>query len=298
MASRTRVGALGRAMGLGFLLCATGLTGCVGQGEYDNLYETNAALKNRNAELTRERDEFKNSLDLLRSRLGSGEGAMSSLEKQLAELTRQRDQALADYKNLEGRLAGLSFGPVDADTDAALKALADQYPDLIRYDSARGMLRFASDLTFDSGSDVVKSEAAAALRALAQILNSSSATAYEVVIEGHTDSQRISSGTAKRHATNRHLSVHRSIAVINELANMGVQPGRLMAAGWGEHHPTVQNSGSGNTPQNRRVEIFLAKARGNTDYLPADAADITRTGPTNADPDNRRPPTRQPDISK
>lgn len=285
-------------VGLGFLLCAAGLTGCVGQGEYDNLYETNAALKNRNAELTRERDEFKNSLDLLRSRLGSGEGAMSSLEKQLAEMTRQRDQAMADYRNLEQRLAGLSFGPVDADTDAALKALADQYPDLIRYDSARGMLRFASDLTFDSGSDVVKSEAAEALRALAQILNSSSASGYEVVIEGHTDSQRISKGTAQRHPTNRHLSVHRSISVINELANMNVNPGRLMAAGWGEYHPTVENSSSGNTPQNRRVEIFLAKARGDTNYLPAGATDITNSGPSTAQPDNNRPPTRQPDISK
>ena len=32
---------------------------------------------------------------------------------------------------------------------------------------------------------------------------------------------------------------------------------RLLVAGWGESHPAVPNSASGNTPQNRRVEIYF-----------------------------------------
>jgi hypothetical protein len=42
---------------------------------------------------------------------------------------------------------------------------------------------------------------------------------------------------------------------------MGVSPQKMMAAGWGEFRPTVTNNANGNTPQNRRVEIFLVKSR-------------------------------------
>ncbi|MFZ4575589.1 MAG: OmpA family protein [Phycisphaerales bacterium] len=283
-------------VGLGLILSALTLQGCVGQGEYDNLYETNAALKNSLAETERQRDEARSSLDQLRSRMGSGEGALSALERQNAELKRQLDQALADYRGLQDRFGNLKFGPVDAETDAALKELASRYPGLLAYDSARGMLRFASDLTFDSGSDVVKPDAARALQALAEILNNSAATGYDVVIEGHTDTQRISDNTSKRHPTNRHLSVHRSISVINEMTKMGVDASRLMAAGWGEFRPAVQNSPSGNTPQNRRVEIFFAKSAG--DSIPVGAAPAATPTTGRGTPDAGGVPTRQPDITK
>src|SRR5262249_4657089 len=103
--------------------------------------------------------------------------------------------------------------------------------------------------------------AQAALDALSKILTSGAASAYQVVIEGHTDSQKIANPTTlKNHPTNRHLSAHRAISVIDELGKMGVPSDRMLAAGWGEFHPAVQNNANGNTPANRRVEIFLAKA--------------------------------------
>lgn len=271
------------------------LTGCVGQGDYDNLYETNRSLTDKNAQLERELAEARASLDRFRGSNVGAEGALAGLQRENDELRRQRDQALADLKSLEGRMAGLDFGRLDAETDRALSALAAQYPDLIKYDAARGMLRFASDLTFDSGSDAVKPEAMNALGALAQILNSSAAAQYEVWIEGHTDSQRISAKTAPRHPTNRHLSAHRAISVISELGKRGVNNGKMMAAGWGEFRPAVSNTASGNTPANRRVEIFLAKAREGNNIAAPDAPAAT---PTTANPDNAATPTRQPDITK
>jgi hypothetical protein len=50
--------------------------------------------------------------------------------------------------------------------------------------------------------------------------------------------------------------------VIEVLAGMGIQQGRLMAAGWGEYRPTVANNPNGNTRENRRVEIYMAKLGG------------------------------------
>lgn len=260
----------------GLLAMVSLLTGCIGQGQYDKLHESNRSLTARNAELMRERDEARAQVELMRRNVGSNAGTLADLQRQNEELRRQLEQALADFRSLEQRIASFDFGPVDAETDQALTALAAQYPDLIRYDPARGMLRFASDLTFDSGSDVVKENAKRALGALAQILNSASATNYDVIVEGHTDSQRIANPTTLReHRTNRRLSAHRSIAVIDELGRLGVALDRLMAAGWGEHRPAVPNTPSGNTPANRRVEIFLVKSTGGSRGAAAPEAPAT-----------------------
>jgi len=272
-------------------LAATVLGGCVGQGEHDRLFETNRSLQSRNADLERENSELKLALDQIRGGVGRGEATMSELQRRNAELQRLLDQAMGDLRSLETRLSSLNFGPVDAETDAALQALAAQYPDLIKYDSARGMLRFASDLTFDSGSAIVKENAKPAIDALAQILNSSAASQYEVVVEGHTDSQRIANpATLREHKTNRHLSAHRAIAVIEQLGTRGVGPTRMLASGWGEHRPSVPNTTNGNTPANRRVEIFLAKSRG--------AAPASDAGSSSATPDQTQPPERPMDITK
>lgn len=279
------------------LACTMLFGGCVGQGEYDRLYETNRSLTNRNAELQRERDEARAQADLMRGNIGSSAGTLADLQAQNAALKAQLDKALADFSELQNRIAGLKFGPLDSDTDQALAALAAQYPDLIKYDSSRGMLRFASDLTFDSGSDVVKEDAKRALAALGQILNNSAASGYDVYVEGHTDSQRISSNTAKRFPTNRYLSAARSISVINELAKLGVKPGRMLAAGWGEWRPAVPNTSSGNTPANRRVEIFLVKASAGTMMLDESQVPAERSSGS-AKPKSEKPPARPVDMSK
>jgi chemotaxis protein MotB len=249
----------------GMGLCLAGLLGgCVGQGEYDRLYETNNSLTSRNSELSRQVSELQQQNDLMKRSMGANENAVMALQKRNGELEKLLDGAMKDYKDLGESMAGLNFGPVDPQTDRALASLAGQYSDLIKYDAARGMLRFSSDLTFDSGSAVVKSNATSAIDALSKILNSSAAASYQVVVEGHTDSQKISAGTARMHPTNRHLSAHRAIAVIDELGRMGVPSERMLAAGWGEFKPAVPNVGNGNTPQNRRVEVFLAKVASNS----------------------------------
>ncbi len=236
------------------------LGGCVGQGEYDRLYEVNSSLSAQNKDLARQLDEQRLRADMLSKSSLNGDTTMSGLQKQNAALRDQLAKAMADLRSLEKGMAGLQFGQLDVDTDRALQQLAREYPEMIKYDAQRGMLRFASDLTFDSGQAIVKEGARQAIQALSRVLTSPSAANYEVVVEGHTDSQRISSGTARLHPTNRHLSSHRSIAVIDELAKLGVPPNRMMGAGWGEYRPLVPNNANGNTPQNRRVEIYLARS--------------------------------------
>jgi len=280
---------------------AMGLGGCVNQGEYDKLYVTNRSLTDRNKQLQAERDAAVEEANRIKGQIAALEKALADLRNQNAMLQNQLNDALKRLADLGGKINDLGVVALDPDTDRELRELAAQYPDLLTYDPEKGMIRFASDLTFDSGDDTVKPEAKRALNALSQILRNEAASKYEVVVVGHTDSQRISARTAARHPTNVHLSAHRSISVRRELVEMGVEPGRMQVAGWGEFRPAVPNSGNGNTPQNRRVEIYLTRGSAggvSSDGRPVGASTAPVVEPAAATPDRTRPPERPMDITK
>lgn len=270
------------------------LGGCVGQGAYDGLYETNRSLREQNEKLRRERDEAVAASDQLRLQLTRSEGALAQLRQQNGDLRSQLNGALAELEGFGKRLGDLQLSALDPETDRLLRELAEQYPDLITYDAALGMLRFAADVTFDSGSSDVKGTAKPSIDALAKILNSSAASAYDVIIVGHTDSQRISGKTAPKHPTNVHLSAHRAISVRDELVRTGVAPQKVQVAGWGEFRPLVPNTPSGNTPQNRRVEVFLTRPK----QTSGASAPPNTPGDFVAPEDRTAPPPRQPEIVK
>ena len=282
---------------LAMFALAAGLTGCgVTQTDYDRLVIENRTLGNRNQELVASLEECEAARDALGSTRTSSDSSITSLQAQL----REKDALLTDYEaaiaDLEARMQGLSFGALDPITDAALADLAASHPDLLSYDSAQGMLRFNSDLTFGSGSDTVSDGAKATLRALASILKGSSAAQYDLIIVGHTDSQRIGANTARRHPSNMHLSCHRAISVRKELMGLGVAGSKIQAAGWGDQRPLVPNTASGNTPANRRVEIYLGRSVGGSGTLAP--ASTSGSAPTGINIDRETPPNRQPGITK
>ncbi len=232
-------------------------TGCVSQQEYDKLWETNRSLTNRNSTLQSQLDSMNASNSNLQGSAGDAQSVIDRLTNDNQTLRAQLSASEQAYGRLEDRLSSLQIVQLDPATDRALTDLADRYPDLIIYDSDRGMLRFASDLTFGSGSDQVQGSAMDSLKLLADVLNSGAAMNYDIEIVGHTDNEKISSATAKRHPTNMHLSAHRAIAVRKALGDAGVPWNRMEASGWGEYRPIVANNAKKGTPANRRVEIFL-----------------------------------------
>jgi chemotaxis protein MotB len=272
-----------------------GLGGCASQQAYDSLLDANRSLTQKNAELNHSVEELQKENSQIQKDRASKEAALAELERLNGDLKGRLEAAGISLKDLESRMSGLALTPLDPETDKALTALAAQYPDLIKYDSARGMLRFASDLTFNSGDDTVLEAAKQSLSALAKVLETSSAAQYEVMIVGHTDSQPISGRTSPRHATNVHLSAHRAIAVRAYLASSGVPADKMYVAGWGEYKPAVPNSANGNTPANRRVEIYLTKP---TQSGAAYSAPTTKSSSGKATPSRENAPPRQPDVNK
>jgi chemotaxis protein MotB len=264
---------------VGLLALAGGLGGCVSQKAYDDVVRENRALKSRNVELQGRVGDLESTENSLRGRLNEAPSAMAGLEDANALAQQRLNQALETIAGLESQLDGMQFARLDPVTDDALRRMASRYPDLVRYDADRGMLQFASDLTFASGSADVQAQAKNSLSALATILKSNEASVYDVRVVGHTDSQPISAKTRQRHPTNMHLSAHRAISVRRELVGLGVPAARVMAAGWGEHRPVVANTATGNTPANRRVEIYLFPGSGNgsSSFGPTDPAGVNAT---------------------
>ena len=73
-------------------------------------------------------------------------------------------------------------------------------------------------------------------------------------VDGHTDNRAIHSSFFP---SNWELSAARAIAVVEYLAGKGVDPHRLVAAGFGEFAP-IENA-AGDDPRNRRIELKLTE---------------------------------------
>jgi outer membrane protein OmpA-like peptidoglycan-associated protein len=71
-----------------------------------------------------------------------------------------------------------------------------------------------------------------------------------IEVQGHTDD----SGTP---AHNQQLSEQRAQAVREALIRIGVEPGRLVARGYGDERPLVPNSSAQNRARNRRVQLMV-----------------------------------------
>lgn len=81
--------------------------------------------------------------------------------------------------------------------------------------------------------------------------------AYEVHVEGHTDSMPLNSELREQWRSNWELSTARALSVIHCLQMRGVAPLRLTAEGHGPYHPIASNETRAGRVQNRRVDIIV-----------------------------------------
>lgn len=75
-------------------------------------------------------------------------------------------------------------------------------------------------------------------------------------VDGHTDNRPINSD---KYPSNWDLSTARSTAVVQYLASKGVDPHRLLAAGFGEFQPLDSGDGDAARSKNRRIELKLTE---------------------------------------
>ncbi len=241
------------------------LVGCVGQGDYDQLMFKNRALESEKLAAEQRALDAEAQAESLRNQLRLKEGELDKEKQMVASLTAEKDglyDKLNKLTEMVEKLKGtepskpIMITPLPPELDKALKEFAAAHPDMVEYDSERGVVKWKSDMIFTSGSDMVEEKAKSPLRSFCQIINTAQAQAFDVVIVGHTDNDPIKHSGSK-HPTNWHLSAHRAIAVSNELMSDKISPKRVGVMGYGEFRPIATNDTDAGKQKNRRVEVYL-----------------------------------------
>jgi chemotaxis protein MotB len=182
--------------------------------------------------------EYENKISDLENEIANLNSELSGLkeltEKQREELSRMENQALELEKQLE---VEISKGEI------RLKRFHD-----------RLIINIDDKISFDSGRAALKKNVLPSLNKISKIL--SQFPEYNIIVEGHTDNVPIKT---RRFRNNWHLSVERSLAVLEYLLNKNpdLDPRRFTSAGYSEYRPVVPNDSAENRALNRRVDIVV-----------------------------------------
>jgi chemotaxis protein MotB len=246
--------------GLRVGLLAVGLTtlaGCVPQAKYDDLLTSYRSKEQQVLTLQADLDESRTNEQELRRKLAEAAADLEAMRASLGGEGGNLAEMQARYEALLKKINELE-SPLPREVEVALADVASQYPDIFEFDAAKGMLRFKSDVTFDSGSAQLTAKANEVIAKLAPVLNSAAASNLEIKVVGHTDNVPISRpATRQQHPTNMYLSAHRAISVRDQFVRDGVSAPRFQVAGYGEYRPIASNASNGSR-ENRRVELYLA----------------------------------------
>ena len=253
---------LGLVVALGLTTLTTGCA--VSQEKYnalkldrDRLAEQLGAAQNQASTAKAEAEALRQQIAMFGQGQGGKEAMILNLTQQNAELQKQIDELNRRYADAIGRVGNTTALPEALSNE--LSAFAAQNPDLVSFDAQRGIVKFKSDVTFATGSAELKPQAKEAITRFAQILNSPTASGYELMVAGHTDNTPVSNPATIQagHKNNWYLSAHRAISVGQELTRSNVGPQRLAVTGYADQRPIASNTSEAGKQQNRRVEVLI-----------------------------------------
>jgi chemotaxis protein MotB len=115
------------------------------------------------------------------------------------------------------------------------------------------VINLENDILFESGSADLQPQGQRVLKNTAT--NILSKISNKIIVEGHTDSDAISS---EQFPSNWELSTKRAVNVVKYFIDVGgILPKRLAAAGYGETRPRFPNDSRETKIKNRRVEVVI-----------------------------------------
>jgi chemotaxis protein MotB len=259
----------------------------------DQLSALQASLSSTQAE----RDRLKGELAASSGAASKAGGELATLKGKLTDQQRISNQALAQVELLNQQIAALrrQIAALNDALDASEKsnkeseakiaelgsrlnvALAKRVQELARYRSDFfGRLRqilagrpdirvvgdrfvFQSEVLFPSGVATLSPDGLPTLDKLADAIVQLEKEIppdinWVLQVNGHTDARPISS---PQFPSNWELSAARAIAVVKYLISKGVDPERLVAAGYGQFDPIDPGTTEDAYRKNRRIEIKL-----------------------------------------
>lgn len=224
----------------------------------ERLAATLAQLEERSSEaaqatgevglLSQQVSALREQLTRLNAALEASEGKALEREREIARLGERLNVALAKKAEELQRYRSEFFG--------RMRALLGGHPS-IRVVGDRFV--FQSELLFPSGEATIVPEGKQSLAQLADTLKQVTKDIpgdidWVLRIDGHTDRRPIATA---RFPSNWELSTARALSVVRFLAERGIPPRRLAAAGYGEYQPVDTGESEAALARNRRIEIKL-----------------------------------------
>lgn len=196
--------------------------------------ELQTELENTNKELQRKAD----ALLKLDEELKAKQKLLEEREKRVNELEEAIRKKDAGIQLLKAKVAN------------ALRGFENKGLSVVQK-NGKIYVSLEAKLLFKSGSTFVEPEGREALIQLGQVLESEKD--LEIVVEGHTDTDKLSSPNSPKN--NWELSVLRATSVVEILlANSSMSPAQIMAAGRSEFHAVDVNDKA----KNRRIEVIIS----------------------------------------
>lgn len=186
----------------------------------------------------------------LEEALDASEETNRESQTRLADLGRRLNVALAQRVQILSRFRSDFFGRLRdiLAQRAGVEVVGDRFV-------------FQSEVLFPSGSATLNAAGQAEIQKLAEELNTLEGEIPDDIdwvlrVDGHSDAQPISGG---RFQSNWELSAARAISVVQALIAAGVPAERLVAAGFGEFQPLVDEATPEAYARNRRIELKLTQ---------------------------------------
>ena len=218
-------------------------------GEYKSLQKSFDKLKNLSA---RETAELQNQLEAKNNELQIKEDALLKLDQELKEKQRlliEREKRVNELEEaIRKKEAAVQL--LKAKVANALRGFENQGLSVVQK-NGKIYVSLEAKLLFKSGSTLVEAEGIRALVELGKALESEKD--LEIIVEGHTDTDKLNSGTSPKN--NWELSVLRATSVVQILLNnSNMTPSQIMAGGRGEFLPVDESDKS----KNRRIEVIIS----------------------------------------
>lgn len=236
--------------------------------ERDKLADDYAASQKRLETLKSSYEALeKNSNDALASNMQQNRELLAELDAKQKALSAEKerlDKLKSDLEASSTRLAELE--KMISDKEATMQKLKETLSKALNAFEGKGLtvenrngkvyVSMENKLLFESGSWTVGNEGKKAVKTLGNVLAEN--PDISVLIEGHTDNDKITGTIGGGVESNWDLSTKRATAIVNILSeNKKIDKKNLTAAGRSEYAPLASNNTNEGKAKNRRIEIIL-----------------------------------------
>jgi len=245
------------------------------KSEYDKLKadrdklaaDYNAADKNLKTLQSSYNALEKDSNEALAANINKNRELLAQLEAKQKALSAEQDRLDKLKRDLESSSKRLNeLETMMAEKEASMKKLKETLSKALNAFEGKGLtieqkngkvyVSMENKLLFQTGSWAVGAEGRKAVVEVAKVLAQN--PDISVLIEGHTDDDKILGNIGGGIENNWDLSTKRATAIVNILSeNKAVKKENLTAAGRGEFAPLMSNTSPEGKAKNRRIEIIL-----------------------------------------